>query len=147
MAMATISNKIYSFADAGGGITRVNVQSTYGLNVGDVVEILRSINYQGTFAISNITSASFDIVIAYVTNEQGSAWQVSRARPVLVNPEGETIDTLRQAVNQISEDVGNKFDLNAVITDKRDLVKALNSLYTKTEEDQLRSLMRSIATN
>jgi hypothetical protein len=145
--MATISNKIYSFADAGGGSTRVTVQSTYGLNIGDVVEILRSINYQGTFAISNITSASFDIVIAYVTNEQGSAWQVSRARPVLVNPEGETVDTLRQAVNQISEDVGNKFDLNNTITDKRDLVKALNSLYDKTEEDQLKSLMRSIATN
>jgi len=145
--MATISNKIYGFVSAGVGSTRVNVQSTYELNIGDMVEILNSANYQGTFAISNITSTSFDIVIAYVTNDLGAAWQVSRSRPVLVNPEGETIDTLRQAVNQVSGDVGNKFDLSTAIADRRDLVKALNSLYDKSEEDQLRSLMRSIATN
>lgn len=145
----TRSNKVYEFTGIpGNSPTTVSIQSSHGLINGDVIEILRSSKYQGTFSISNITQTTFDIDIAFDDNETGCVWQISRARPVLVNPEGETVDTLRQALNQIGGDVGNKFDLDeTIIADRRNLVAAINSLQAWIEAEQLKSLIRAIATN
>lgn len=146
--MPTISNKIYNFLGTiGVSPTTISIQSTYGLSNGDVVEILSSLKYQGTYSISNITASTFDINVIFDGNESGAAWQITRARPVLVNPEGETIDTLRQGVNQISSDIGNKFNLNPFITNKNNLVEAINSIQSVIEQEQLNNLIRAIATN
>jgi hypothetical protein len=143
------SNKIYNFQDAGNGNTRV-VTDLLNLQNGTYVDILdASVTqyYLGTFVISNVQNNSFEIAKAFVADEQGCAWQLTRSRPALVNPAGETIDTLRQAVNQLSFDLGNKTALSSEISDQRDIVKALNSLVQLAEADQLKSLILSIATN
>jgi hypothetical protein len=99
--------------------------------------------YKGTYAISNITPTSFEIDVPFDEEQVGAIWQISRPRPTVINPEGETIDTLRQAVNAISGDVGNKNELDPAILDRRDIVGAINALKT----DQVWSLILSIATN
>lgn len=146
--MPTISNKIYQFSGTlTASPTTVSIQSTYGLTNGTVIEILRSTKYQGTYSISNVTETTFEINIAFDGDQSGAAWQVTRTRPVLVNPESETVDTLRQAVNQISSDVGNRFDLDPFIASRRNLVEAINSMQGYVEDEQLKALIRSIATN
>ena len=139
-----INNTVYAFELVSPGVTKVTVATAHGLSNGDVVEIMNSSAYLGTWAVSNVDAFSFRISAAYVTNEQGCKWQISRARPVIVNVTGETIDTLRQAVNQISNDVGNKYELDAGIADRRTLVKAINSLVV---DKSILDLITSIAVN
>ena len=139
----SISNTVYSFEDAGSNKTRVNIQSTKGLVNNNYIDIIRSTDYRGTYIISNVTPTSFNIDVAFVSTNQGAIWQVARSRPAIVNPEGETIDSLRQAVNAISGDLGNKNELDVGITDKRDIVLAINTL----KSEQLLTLILSIATN
>jgi hypothetical protein len=143
------SNKIYNFtASVPAGKTVVTLQSAHGLVDGTMTEVLNSTKYVGTYAIESVTTGSFTIDTPFIGDEQGCAWQVTRPRPVLVNPEGETIDTLRQAVNQISNDLGNKTLLSNNLNDKRDIVKAINSLSDFDEtESRLKNLINSIACN
>lgn len=141
--MVSRSNKIFQFSGiVGVSPTTVSVQSTRGLTPSAKVEIFRSVKYQGTYLISNITSSSFEIDVEFDGDETDAAWQVSRARPVLVSPgAGESIDTLRQAVNQISADIGNKEELSPSIPNRRNLVEAIN---TSTADEALKSLLRSM---
>ena len=145
--MPTRSNKVFNFGGTIGlSPTSVSVKSTYGLTDGVEIEILRSSKYQGKYSISNITDTSFNIDIEFDGDESNSAWQVSRQRPVLVNPgEGETIDTLRQGVNQISGDLGNKENLSSFITNKKTLVDAINSLESVNDDLELKNFLRTIA--
>lgn len=143
-----VSNKVYSFEDTnvynpGSNRTKVSIQSTRGLGNGTYIDIFRSVSYRGTHAISNVTPTSFEIDLPFTLGDVGAIWQVSRPRPVAVNPEGETIDSLRQALNAISGDVGNKNELDPALLDRRDVVGAINSL----KMDQLWNLILSIATN
>jgi hypothetical protein len=150
------SNKIYNFSEdvPPTGKVVVTVQGPHGLVEGSIVEVLHSTKYIGTYITEDVGTGSFIIknldstYPAFVGDEQGCAWQVTRLRPVLVNPEGETIDTLRQAVNQVSNDLGDKTALSINIDDKRDIVKAINSLSDFVETElSLRALIRSIACN
>ena len=153
--MPTTSNKIYNFSDSLPiGKVVVTVQSAHGLMEGTIIEILHSTLYVGTYITESVGTGSFIIknldmtYPAFVGDEQGCAWQVSRPRPILVNPEGETIDTLRQAVNQVSNDLGDKTLLSSNLDDRRDIVKAINSMSNFAETEMaLRNLMRSIACN
>jgi hypothetical protein len=149
------SNKIYNFSNSNPpGKVVVTIQGAHGLVEGSIIEVLHSTLYVGTYTIEDVGTGSFIIknldstYPAFLGDEQGCAWQVTRPRPVLVNPEGETIDTLRQAVNQVSNDLGDKGALNTNIDDKRDIVKAINSLSDFIETElSLINLIRSIACN
>ena len=132
-----ISNTVFSFS-ADGINTFVTVQGPTGLINGNVVEILNSYFYTGPHIISNIQTYGFTIPVPFVINESDCVWQVSRPRPTIVNPApNETVDTLRQAVNQISNDVGDRTQLDS---SNKDIVSAIN-------EAALKNLILSIATN
>jgi hypothetical protein len=150
--LTTRSNKIYSFSGPINHKITVNVQSKHGLKEGDRIEILNSPDYESEFpyTISNIQVESFDIasdVTPPINYTQNAIWQITRERPIIVNPEGETIDTLRQALNLLSCDVGNKHELDDQIEDKRDLVKAINSILAIIAQEALKAFVRAIAVN
>jgi len=130
-------------------LTKVLIQSPHGLKNNDSIDILHIDEYEGSYSIKNVQTASFDIEIPYIVypiNAQ-PAWQMTRYRPTIVNTAGETIDTLRQATNQVSNDLGNKIDLVESIPDRRDVVKAINSIQSEVDDNMLKSLLLSIATN
>ncbi len=63
---------IASFSDAGGGNTRVNLTSPPYNNPfanGELVNILDSSNYGGFHAVSNVTNTTFDIPVAFTTDD------------------------------------------------------------------------------
>jgi hypothetical protein len=139
-----VNNTVFSFSSYPGSKTKVTTATTHGLSNSASVEIMLSNEYAGTWIISNVDNYSFVINTPFTTNEQNCRWQITRNRPVHVNVTGENIDTLRQAVNQIGSDVGNRLELDPTITNKNNLVEAINTL---KNEDAVLNLILSIALN
>ncbi len=134
-----VNNAIVSFeVDVPLTSTKVTVATTHGLLNTSTVEIMNSTHYQGTYEVTDVTQFSFVIPTPFVDNQLGCVWQISRIRPAIVNVTGESIDTFRQAVNQISSDLGNKLELST--SNKKNLVDAIN-------ESTISNLIISIALN
>ena len=148
--MPVNSNKIFGFSLGTGGKTVVTVASPHGIKIGRRVSIFRADKYLGDFEVLEIATSTFTIDKDYDGAETSGLypiWQLDRDRPTIVQVEGESIDTLRQGVNQVSGDLGNKKDLLSTIDDRRDVVKAINAIKNEIDEKILRDLILSIATN
>lgn len=70
------SDEIDSQSDPGGGKTRCT-SSSHGLQNGDTVVITETVNYNGTYTVSAVTTNTFDITIAFVVDEGAGVWTAS----------------------------------------------------------------------
>lgn len=72
------AGQITAFADAGGG--EVTVTSTsHGLSNGNIVRIVGTTSYNGVFAISDVTTNTFNIVDAFVADDATGSWTEGQA--------------------------------------------------------------------
>lgn len=60
---------VTAYADAGGGSTEVTTSVVHGLANGVAVWIVRTVAYDGQYVTANVTPLTFDIIIAFKTNE------------------------------------------------------------------------------
>lgn len=60
---------VTAYADAGGGSTEVTTSVVHGLSNGTDVWIVGTVAYDGQFVTANVTASTFDIVVAFVTDE------------------------------------------------------------------------------
>jgi hypothetical protein len=65
----TVFRQNVSYADAGGGNTTVTVSQGHSFQNSDIVLIQDSINYNGGHVISNVTLTTFDIPVAFVSDD------------------------------------------------------------------------------
>jgi len=77
-----IDNKegsITAFADSttASGTDTTVTSAAHGLANGDVVKISGTTNYDGTWTIENVTTDTFDIVIAFVADDATGTWEMS----------------------------------------------------------------------
>jgi hypothetical protein len=71
------SDTIASIVSAGGG-TSIRVTSTHALPAdianGQLITISGTVNYNGTYAASNVTGGTFDLAVAWVADESVGSW-------------------------------------------------------------------------
>lgn len=81
------TGSITAFADAGDS-TKVTVTSAaHGKAEGDIMIITGTTNYNGTFAISNVTTNTFDIVDTWVADDATGSWdhQLGKGQLLAIN--------------------------------------------------------------
>lgn len=134
--MPATNNRIFAFSNDNGK-TRVSVAAPHNVTVGSYINILKADKYLGSFLVIGIASSTFTIDFNYAGDETAGfvpRWQIKRERPVFIDTAGESIDTLRQGVNQVSGDFGNidELDPGDLLAAKRNLVEAMNSFLEGT---------------
>lgn len=70
----TTTGSIVEFSDAGGGNTTVTANAQNFLTNGLQITISGTTNYNGTFTISNTTSVTFDIPVAFAGDDATGTW-------------------------------------------------------------------------
>lgn len=76
---------ISSFANGGTGLTTVTVTATHNLNVGQNVTIAGTTNYNGTYAVTSVTSSTvFTISKSYVANDATGTATLVNGRKVRI---------------------------------------------------------------
>ena len=109
---------ITAFADAGGG--QITVSSAgHGLSNGDTICIHNTINYNGSYVISNVAAGTFEITAIFVATETGT-WEFGWILIAGIT-EATIIERCSLASNQLTFDILEKvtaaacpFTLNAV---------------------------------
>lgn len=127
---------ITTFADQGSGVTRITTSGNHGFQRYDYVNISGTANYNGTYQISTVaTATSFDIVKNYVAEAGGATKYVANIAHIsgktsqtvwsLITPRGGTpsarssavtVNSIRHEYTSLSAAVGGAKDVNHLNT-------------------------------
>ncbi len=91
----TVKGSITAFADSttAPGVDTTVTSASHGLSNGEVVVITGTTSYNGTWTIENVTTDTFDIIIAFVADDATGTWQKEPARRyTLLSPNRLTVN-------------------------------------------------------